>query len=59
MSEQPGFVRGLWGQSPDDVTAAHAVIVLQDEESATAMADGVQSAIPTASLRVIKILAEA
>lgn len=59
VSRQPGFVRGLWGQERDDATAAHAVIMLKDEESANAMATGVRSAIPTASLQIIKILAEA
>lgn len=59
VSEQVGFVRGFWGQSPDDPSAAHAVIVLDHEESARAMAEGVRSAIPAASLQVIRILTEA
>ena len=59
VSAQPGFVSGFWGQDPDDAAVAHAVVVLADEESARAMEGGVRSAIPGASLRVIKILAEA
>ena len=59
VSGQPGFVRGFWGQAPDDVTAAHAVVVLDDEESAHAMARDVRSSIPAASLQVVRILAEA
>lgn len=59
VSAQPGFVSGFWGQDPEDAAAAHAVVVLDDEQNARAMADGVRSAIPSASLRVIKVLAEA
>lgn len=59
VSEQPGFVRGFWGQAPEAITAAHAVIVLDDEKSAHAMARNVRSSIPAASLHVIRILAEA
>lgn len=59
VSEQPGFVRGFWGQDPEALASAHAVIVLDDENSAQMMAEGVRSAIPAASLNVIRILAEA
>ena len=59
VREQAGFVRGYWGQAPDDVSSAHAVVLLQDEGSARAMAEGVRSAIPSASVRVIRVLAEA
>jgi hypothetical protein len=59
VRQQSGFVRGYWGQEPDDVSSAHAVILLEDEDTARAMAEGVTTAIPSASLRVVRVLAEA
>ena len=59
VGDQPGFVRGYWGQEPDSTTAAHAVVILEDEASARAMAEGVRAAIPSASLRIVEVLAEA
>jgi hypothetical protein len=59
VRQQQGFVRGYWGQEPDAVTSAHAVVILEDEGSAHAMAEGVMAAIPTASLRIVRVMAEA
>ena len=59
VRQQPGFVRGYWGQEPDSRGLAHAVVILEDKASADAMAEGVKTAIPAASLRVVQILAEA
>ena len=59
VSQQPGFVRALWGQAPDSQGEAHAVVVLRDEASAQSMADGIRSAIPSASVQVLRVLAEA
>jgi hypothetical protein len=57
-SQQPGFVRGYWGQEVDDVAFAHAVVLLDDEVSAQRMAEGVKAAIPSAILRVVRVLAD-
>jgi hypothetical protein len=59
VRQQPGFVRGYWGQEPGTASSAQAVVVLEDETAARAMADGVIAAIPSASVRVIRVLAEA
>ena len=59
VRQQPGFVRGYWGQESEDVTFAHAVVILDDEPSARTMAEGVQAAIPSAELRVVHVLADA
>jgi hypothetical protein len=59
VRQQPGFVRGYWGQEPDDVTVAHAVVILESEAQAQTMAEGVQAAISSAQLRVIRVLADA
>ena len=59
VRQQPGFVRGYWGQEPDAWASAHAVVILEDEASARQMAQGIKGAIPSASLRVVRILAEA
>ena len=59
VSQQPGFVRAIWGQAPDSDSEAHAVVVLQDEASARSMADGIRTAIPSASVQVVRVLAEA
>lgn len=59
VREQPGLVRGYWGQEPDAVASAHAVVILEDEVSALTMAEGVKAAIPLASLRIVRVLAEA
>lgn len=59
VRQQPGFVRGYWGQEPDALTSAHAVVLLEDEASAQTMAEGVKAAIPSASLRILRVLAEA
>ena len=59
VSEQPGFVRGFWGQAPDSQGEAHAVVVLQDEASARSMSEGIMAAIPAASVQVVQVLAEA
>jgi len=59
VRQQTGFVRGYWGQEVDDVEHAHAMVVLEDEASAQTLADGVRSAIPSATLRVVEVLAEA
>jgi len=59
VRQHRGFVRGYWGQAPATVTSAHAVVIFEDEESAQAMAEGVKAAIPSASLDVIRVLAEA
>lgn len=59
VRQQPGFVRGYWGQEADDVASAHAVVILEDEASAHIMAEGVKAAIPSAALRIVQVLAEA
>jgi hypothetical protein len=59
VRQQPGFVRGYWGQPVDDVTSAHAVVILEDEASAQQMAEGVTTAIPSSVLRIVRVLAEA
>jgi hypothetical protein len=59
VRQQPGFSRGYWGQETDDDTYAHAVVILDDEASARMMAEGVRSAIPSAELRVLHVLADA
>lgn len=59
VRHQPGFVRGFWGQEPHSVALAHAVVLFEDEASAAEMAEGIKAAIPSASLRVIRVLAEA
>jgi hypothetical protein len=58
VRQQPGFVRGYWGQEVDDVAFAHAVVLLDDEVSAQRMAEGVKAAIPSAILRVVRVLAD-
>jgi hypothetical protein len=52
-------VRGYRGQEPDALTSAHAVVLLEDEASAQTMAEGVKAAIPSARLRILRVLAEA
>ena len=59
VRQQPGFVRGYWAQEPDNVALAHAVVILEDEANAKTMAEGVKAAIPSASLRIMRVLAEA
>jgi hypothetical protein len=59
VSQQAGFVRGFWGQEPGSDSEAHAVVVLQDEASARSMADGITAAIPSASVQVVQVLADA
>jgi hypothetical protein len=59
VRQQPGFIRGYWGQEVGDVASAHAVVLLEDEASADTMAEGVLAAIPSASLRIVEVLAEA
>jgi hypothetical protein len=59
VRQQPGFVRGYWGQEVDNVAFAHAVVLLDDEASAQKMAEGVIAAIPSASLRLVRVLADA
>lgn len=59
VRQQEGFVRGYWGQEPDDVTLAHAVVILEDEAQAQTMAEGVRAAISSAQLRVIRVLTDA
>jgi hypothetical protein len=59
VRQQPGFVRGYWGQSPDELTCADAVVIFEDEPQARAMADGVRAAIPSAQLRVVQVLTDA
>lgn len=59
VRREPGFVRGYWGQEPDSTSSAHAVILLEDRTSADRLADGVRAAIPAASVRVVRVLAEA
>lgn len=59
VRQQPGFVRGFWGQEPDDVASAHAVVILEDEAAAQTMAEGVRAAIPSATLRIVCVLADA
>ena len=59
VRQQPGFLRGYWGQEADDVEHAHAMVILEDEESAQAMAEGVRAAIPSATLRIVEVLANA
>ena len=59
VRQQPGFVRGYWGQEIDNVALAHAVVLLDDEASAQKMAEGVKAAIPSAALRVVRVLADA
>lgn len=56
---QPGFVAGHWGQDPRDTTRAHAVVVLADEPSARGLADGIASAIPSATVHCVELLASA
>lgn len=59
VRQQPGFVRGYWGQEPDDVATAHAVVIFEDEASARTMADGIKAAIPSPSLRIVRVMADA
>lgn len=59
VRQQPGFIRGFWGQDLDSVSSAHAVVILEDAASAKQMAEGVKSAIPSASLRIVSVMAEA
>lgn len=59
VRQQPGFVRGYWGQDPQDLTRAHAVVIIEDEAHAQVMADGVKAAIPSAQLSVVRVLADA
>ena len=59
VRKQPGFVRGYWGQEAGDVATAHAVVFLADVASARMMAEGVKAAIPSAAIRIERILAEA
>jgi hypothetical protein len=59
VRQQPGFVRGYWGQDVSDVDYAHALVILEDEASAQAMAEGVRAAIPSATLQVVQVLADA
>jgi hypothetical protein len=59
VSGQPGIVAGFWGQDVGDSAAAQAFVVFTDEAAASAMADGVRSAIPGADVRVERILAHA
>ncbi|WP_157575054.1 hypothetical protein [Jiangella muralis] len=59
VKQHPGFVRGYWGQAPDDAGRAHAIVVLDDEVAARSMAAGVTAAIPSASIRIIRVLADA
>jgi hypothetical protein len=59
VRQEPGFVRGYWGQEVDSVALAHAVVLLDDEASAQKMAEGVKAAIPSATLRVVRVLADA
>jgi hypothetical protein len=59
VRQQEGFIRGYWGQEPDDVTLAHAVVILEGEAQAQAMAEGVTAAISSAQLRVVRVLADA
>ena len=59
VSQQPGFVRGFWGQAPESGGEAHAVVVLRDQASARSMAKGISAAIPAASVQVVQVLAEA
>jgi hypothetical protein len=56
---QDGFVRGYWGQASDDPRVAHAFVVFDTLEAASRMADGIRSAISSASLEVITLLADA
>jgi phosphate-selective porin len=59
VRQQPGFVRGYWGQELDDLTSAHAVAFFEDEARAQMMAEGVKAAISSAQLRVVRVLKEA
>ncbi len=59
VRRQPGFIRGYWGQEPQDPTSAHAVVILEDEARAQTMAEGVKAAISSAQLRVVRVLTEA
>ncbi len=59
VRQQPGFVRGYWGQEPEDFTLAHAVALFEDEVRAQTMAEGVKAAISSAQLRVVRVLKEA
>jgi len=59
VRQQPGFVHGYWGHEPGAVTSAHAVVIFEDHSSAQRMAEGVKAAIPSASLRIVCVLAEA
>lgn len=59
VRQQPGFVRGYWGQEPGDAGTAHAIVVFDDEDTARRMAEGVEAAIPSASVRIIRVLADA
>jgi hypothetical protein len=59
VRQQPGFVRGYWGQEPDAEASAHAVVILEDEANARQMAQGIKAAIPAASLHIVCVLAQA
>jgi hypothetical protein len=52
-------VRGYWGQEVDNVAFAHAVVLLDEEASARKIAEGVKAAIASATLRVVRVLADA
>ena len=59
VRQKPGFVRGSWGQESGEPALAYSFVVVDDEVSAVGMAEGVRAAIPTASVRVIRVLADA
>ena len=59
VRQQQGFVRGYWGQEVDNAESAHAVVLFEDEASASMMAEGIKAAIPSASLLIVRVLAEA
>lgn len=59
VRQQAGFVRGFWGQEPDEAALAHAFVVFDDDATAESMAQGVRAAIPSSSLRVFRILTDA
>ncbi|MGH8976706.1 MAG: hypothetical protein ACRDV7_01430 [Acidimicrobiia bacterium] len=56
---QEGFVRGYWGQEPGDPHLAHSFLIFETLAAARGMADAVRAAIPSASVRVIAVLADA
>jgi hypothetical protein len=59
VRQRPGFLRGYWGQEEGNTEFAYAVVLFEDEATANMMAEGIRDAIPSAPLRIVRVLAEA